>query len=121
MGVPTKFNYVRIRIILRALAAGYPKRVAAGMAGVAVDTLRQWELNFPKFRHLVERAHLQGEALWIRRLGTEPDSAKWALARQYGWSETSIVQVAEPVVLGFADEDAPPQTTDASLPDPEVA
>ena len=55
-GRPSSLTADRRKTALEALAKGYPKKTAAALAGVAYETLRNWQLKDPVFLQECARA-----------------------------------------------------------------
>lgn len=106
--------------LLAALRAGAPRSAAAGLAGVAPRTLRDWMARGAGgeevFADLHREVLLAESVCQLRALGlvlksaqTDPKAAMWLLERRFPgeWSRAATERAAEQQQEREAREDAP--------------
>lgn len=85
-GRPSKKNRDRIEKILKAIEDGCTRKAAANSCGIAYNTLREWEKEFPEFSEALELAEGVAEAKHIAVLQQAA----------MGWEETSTTVTSDP-------------------------
>lgn len=83
-GRPTKFDDLRAKRIVDAIAEGNSRRCAAGKGGVHLDTLMTWlargrtgDPEFVEFAERVQRADADAEAKMVAVVRKAAESGTW--------------------------------------------
>lgn len=66
--------------ILRVVETGIAKTIAARMAGISEDTLRQWEKDDPEVTALIRRAEQQRVVGWADEVNKAAERGDWKAA-----------------------------------------
>ena len=83
-GRPTKYGPMTVSKICDAVADGLPKKYAAALGGISVDTFCEWQNRFPEFSEAVEKATASGILARLRIIKTAGEkgdvrAAQWWL------------------------------------------
>lgn len=84
-GQKTKYEPARVAKIIEAIGVGATYQIAAGHAGISVDTLDRWRKRYADFADMLFEAEGKAAVKWLSKIELDPSwqSSAWKLERRY--------------------------------------
>ena len=116
MGRPTKYSDETVEKVCEGIRIGLTYELAAGYAGISLETFRQWREKKPAFLAAVSEAEAEGAAESMQHIldarRTDWRSAAWIMEHRHGYSAKTDLNVNGDGLTTTVEIVLPPSATE---------